>query len=70
MGVAQQQGTWYQASRLAEDKDDERHAANSEGGTGAEASEEQQTLTALDRARALTSDLMERICARTNLNRA
>ena len=69
MGVEQQEGMWYQPS-LFRGQDDVRHAASSEGGAGAEASEERQTLTALERERALTSDLMERTCERTNLNRA
>jgi len=39
-------------------------------GTQATASEEGQAFTALERERALTYDLMERVCERGNLNRA
>jgi RNA-directed DNA polymerase len=38
--------------------------------TGASVTEEKQTQSALDETRALTEDLMERICASSNLNRA
>ena len=70
MDVERQQGTWYQLS-LFEDREDEvRHGANGEGGTGPAAYEERQAFTALERERALTRDLMERICERANLNRA
>lgn len=47
-----------------------RHGAGGEGGTGPVACEESQASTASERERALTSDLMERICEGANLNRA
>lgn len=46
------------------------HGAGGEGGTGAAAYEESQASTASERERALTCDLMERVCDRANLNRA
>jgi RNA-directed DNA polymerase len=46
------------------------HDASSEGGTRASACEERQTSTATDQKRALTNDLMERVCSHENLNRA
>ena len=70
MSVEQQQGTWYQLSLFERRADDVRHGAGGKGGTGAAASEERQTFTASERERALTSDLMERVCERGNLNRA
>jgi len=47
-----------------------RPGASGEGGTGPAAYEEWQASTALNRERALTSDLMERISEHGNLNRA
>ena len=47
-----------------------RPGPSGEGGTGPAKCEEWQTSTALTRERALTGDLMERICERENLNRA
>jgi RNA-directed DNA polymerase len=70
VGAEQQQGTWYQPSLLAEGLDDVRHDASGEGGTKATVHEEQQTPTASQRERALTSDLMAQVCKRDNLNRA
>lgn len=70
MGVERQEGTWYQKSLWEEGEGDVRHGAGGEGGTGAAATEEWQAPTALERERALTSDLMERVCERGNLNRA
>lgn len=70
MSVERQQGTWYQPSLFERGADDVRHGANGEGGTRAAACEEPQTLAASERERALTRDLMERICERANLNRA
>jgi RNA-directed DNA polymerase len=69
MGAEQQQGTWYQPSLLA-GLDDERHGTGGEGGTGTAVSEERQAPTASERERALTSDLMQQVCERDNLNRA
>jgi len=70
MGAEQQQGTWYQPSLLAERLDDVRPGTSGEGGTRAAVHEEQQTSTASERERALTSDLMAQVCERANLNRA
>lgn len=69
MEVEQQEGKWYQTSFL-EKLDGLRHGPGGDGGTGAGGSEERQTSTALNRKRALASDLMEQICERDNLNRA
>ena len=69
MGVEHQQGTWTQL-KLFEQEGSVCHGASGEGGTGAAACEEGQATTALNRERALTSKLMERVCERENLNRA
>lgn len=47
-----------------------RPAATGGGGTAPGAGEERQALTALDRQRALTQNLMERVVASANLNQA
>ena len=67
-----QQGTWVQLELKLkeEEKDNVRHGASGDGGTETGANEEGQVVTALNRRRALTSNLMERICERENLNRA
>ena len=70
MGVEQQQGTWTQMSLFERVEGSVRPGASGEGGTGPAAYEEWQASTALNRERALTSDLMERISERGNLNRA
>ena len=70
MGVEQQQGTWTQLSLIEGEMGSVRPGAGGEGGTGAAAYEEWQASTALTRERALTGDLMERVCERENLNRA
>jgi RNA-directed DNA polymerase len=70
MDVEQQQGTWSQLSLFNEEVDSVRHGASGEGGTGSAALEERQAFTAWNRERALTGDLMERVCERENLNRA
>ena len=70
MGVERQQGASYQLSLFAGAEDDVRHGVGGDGGTRSAAYEEPQASTASDRERALTSDLMERICERANLNRA
>ena len=70
MDVEQQQGTWSQLSLFEVEVDSVRHGASGEGGTGSGAHEERQASTALNRERALTGDLMERVCERENLNRA
>jgi RNA-directed DNA polymerase len=70
MDVEQQQGTWKQKSLFEWRERSVRHDGSGEGGTGSATSEEWQASTAWNRERALTSDLMERICERGNLNRA
>jgi RNA-directed DNA polymerase len=75
MTAERQEGRWYQMSFWAletrvEKLDDLRHAPGGDGGTGTGGSEEQQAASALNRERALASDLMEQICERDNLNRA
>jgi RNA-directed DNA polymerase len=70
MDVEQQQGTWIQLNLFERGEGSVRPGASGEGGTGAAALEEWQASTALNRERALASDLMERICERENLNRA
>jgi len=70
MDVEQQQGTWSQLSFFEAEAGSVRHGASGEGGTGPAAHEERQACTALNRKRALTGNLMERVCERENLNRA
>lgn len=71
MGRGRQQGTVYQLSLFHGDgRAAVRLGAGGKGGTGAAASEESQGPTALDQQRALTSDLMERVCDPKNLNQA
>ena len=70
MSGERQEGTWTQPSLFEWREGDVRRGAGSEGGTQTGACEEAQALTALERERALTRDLMERICERGNLNRA
>jgi RNA-directed DNA polymerase len=75
MTAERQEGSWYQMNfwaleTRAEKLDDLRHAPGGDGGTGAAGSEEPQAVSALNRERALASDLMEQICERDNLNRA
>ena len=70
MDVEQQQGTWTQLSLFEEREDSVRPDASGEGGTGPAAFEEWQASTALNRERALTGNLMERVCEHGNLNRA
>ena len=70
MDVEQQQGTWTQLSLFEVEKGSVRPGASGEGGTGPAAFEEWQASTASNRERALTGDLMERVCERGNLNRA
>jgi len=69
MGGQRQQSVGRQMF-LFEDTAPARHGASSEGGTRASACEEPQTSTATDQKRALTNDLMERVCSDENLNRA
>jgi RNA-directed DNA polymerase len=70
MDVERQQGTWTQLKLFEAETEGVRHGASGDGGTGAAACEEEQASTALNRERALTSNLMERIGERENLNRA
>ena len=70
MSVERQEGAGYQLSLFEGREGLVRHGAGSEGGTGTAAYEESQAVTASERERALTSDLVERICERRNLNRA
>jgi RNA-directed DNA polymerase len=70
MDVEQQQGTWTQLSLFEEGEGNVRHGASGESGTGTAACEEWQASTASNRERALSSNLMERVCERENLNRA
>jgi hypothetical protein len=70
MDVEQQQGTWTQLSLFEREEGGVRPDESGEGGTGSAAYEEWQASTALNRERALTGDLMERVCERGNLNRA
>jgi RNA-directed DNA polymerase len=70
MDVEHQQGTWTQLKLLEVETGSARHGASGDGGTEAAAREEGQASTVLNRERALTSKLMERIGERENLNRA
>jgi len=70
MDVERQQGTWTQLSFFEVEVGSVRPGASGEGGTGPAALEEWQATTALNRERALTGNLMERVCERGNLNRA
>lgn len=70
MDVEQQQGTWSQLSLFEAEAGSVRHGASGEGGTGPAAHEEWQASAALNRERALTGNLVERVCERENLNRA
>jgi RNA-directed DNA polymerase len=70
MDVEQQQGTWTQLSLFEVKEGNVCPGASGEGGTGSAACEEWQASTASKRERALTDNLMERVCERENLNRA
>jgi RNA-directed DNA polymerase len=71
MGVERQQGGGYQLDLFDEAlRKALRHEATGDGGTGAGADEEPQALTALERQRALTQGLMERVVSSANLNQA
>lgn len=69
MGVERQQGDGEQMY-LFEDMAPARPGAGGEGGTRTTAFEESQASTASDQKRALTGNLMEKVCDRGNLNRA
>ncbi len=61
----------YRQLKLFEDDEISRcHAVNGEGGTGSVSVEESQASAAFKEGRALTENLMEKVCDRTNLNRA
>ncbi|MDO8671060.1 MAG: hypothetical protein Q7O66_06470 [Dehalococcoidia bacterium] len=66
MSVERQQGTGYQLSLFEWREDLVRHGAGGEGGTGPAAYEESQAVTALERERALTRDLMIGMLRYTN----
>jgi RNA-directed DNA polymerase len=70
MDVEQQQGTWTQLSLFEVKEGSVCPGASGEGGTESAAREEWQASTASNRERALTGNLMERVCERENLNRA
>jgi RNA-directed DNA polymerase len=70
MVAEHQQGTWTQLQLFEQQEGNVCHGNSGEGGTGAAVREEGQTTTASNLARALTDDLMERVCERENLNRA
>jgi RNA-directed DNA polymerase len=70
MDVEQQQGTWTQLHLFEAEVGSVCPGASGEGGTGPAACEEWQASTALNRERALTGNLMERVGERENLNRA
>jgi RNA-directed DNA polymerase len=70
MDVEQQQGMWTQLRLFEVGEGSVRPGASSESGTGPAACEEWQSSTASTRERALTGNLMEKVCERENLNRA
>jgi len=70
MAREHQQGTWTQLRLFEEQGGSVRHGAESDGGSEPQAHEEGQAATASNRERALTDNLMERVCERENLNRA
>ena len=70
MGAERQQGKPYQRLLFPELAEGLRHDDPGEGSTGPGASEERQTPTALNPARALTERLMEEVCQPDNLNQA
>ncbi len=71
MSVERRQGGAYQLDLFDEAlKEALRHGAPGDGGTGAGTRVEPQALTASDRQRALTQDLMERVADAANLNQA
>lgn len=70
MTVEHQQGTWTQLRLFEAEGGSVRHGASGDGGTEPAAREEGQAVAASTRERALTDNLMERVCERENLNRA
>lgn len=70
MGVERQQVGAYRQLGLFEGRVFRGHSATGEGGTGTGAYEEQQAFAVSNEGRALAQELMEKVCARENLNRA
>jgi RNA-directed DNA polymerase len=70
MDAEHEQGTWTQLRLFEAAEGHVRHGASRDGGTESEASEERQAFTASTRTRALTDELMERVCEKENLRRA
>jgi RNA-directed DNA polymerase len=70
MRAKRQEGGWYQRRLFEDDAEPPRHGQGGEDGIQPARCEEPQPRTASDRTRALTVDLMERICDRDNLNQA
>ena len=70
MIVEHQQRTWQQLPLFGEEAAHARPGVSGNGGTEPAAREEEQAITALNRERALTNQLMEELCERENLNRA
>ncbi len=62
MSVEHQQGTWTQLRLIEAEGGHVRHGASGDGGTESKACEEGQAITASTRKRALTDDLMGRVC--------
>lgn len=70
MRAERQQGRWYQRRLFGADGEPLRHGQCGADGIQPARFEESQPLAASDQTRALTDNLMERICDRDNLNRA
>jgi RNA-directed DNA polymerase len=70
MMAEHQQGAWIQLRLFEAQAESVCHDASGNGGTEPAAYAEGQATTASTRKRALTDDLMERVCERENLNRA
>lgn len=70
MRAKRQQGGAYQRRLFADDAEPPCPDQGGEDGIQPARPEESQPCTASDRTRALTVDLMERVCERDNLNRA
>jgi RNA-directed DNA polymerase len=70
MRAERQQSRWYQRQLFGADGEPLRHDQGGADSIQPARLEESQTLAASDQTRALTDNLMERICDRDNLNRA
>ncbi len=70
MRAERQHSGWYQRLLFGAEEESPRHDQGGADGIQSTRFEESQALTASDQTRALTDDLMERICDRDNLNRA